>query len=229
MDRSISPSRWRLARSLHMGHFGSPSRRAMASHGGNFRNVCRRDECCSAGGRMDEGRSRERAQDSSCLLAAHRACSGIQPAPTLLFQPNCRSLDARQFAGIYSNGTSCRGCFRPMISIRSLSIRCGMYSPTVSILKLFPACPSSCSSPRLGCGPGRGRIFRNSEITADVLLASASLLLAKQPRMIALLRQVADLRTVRERAGHKSARIESRATCWPNWVPPRNSMPSGSL
>ena len=62
-----------------------------------------------------------------------------------------------------------------MISIRSLSIRCGMYSPTVSILKLFPACPSSCSSPRLGCGPGRGRIFRNSEITADVLLASACL------------------------------------------------------
>jgi NTE family protein len=146
----------------------------MAPHCGNFRNVRRCDECCSTCGRMDEGRSREHAQGSSCLLAAHLARSGVQPAAASLFDriagrwtldgsPAYVAMDimSRLLSPYDLNPLSLnplRDALADSIDFEALSR---------SSIKLFITATK--------VRTGRGRIFRNGEITADVLLASACL------------------------------------------------------
>ena len=62
-----------------------------------------------------------------------------------------------------------------MISIRSASTRCVRSSTRASTSIGWPASPIKLFVTATNVRTGRGHIFRNTEITADVLLASACL------------------------------------------------------
>ena len=71
--------------------------------------------------------------------------------------------------------TSPRGCSRPTTSTRAASTRCARSWPRASTSTQLARAPIKLFITATNVHTGRGRVFRNAEVTPDVMLASACL------------------------------------------------------
>ena len=99
----------------------------------------------------------------------------VQPAAALAARSADGPLVARHFAGLSRHGSDDADA----VALRSQSVRPqsadARSSPRASISTRLPRSPIKLFITATNVRTGRGRIFRNGEITADVLLASACL------------------------------------------------------
>ena len=99
----------------------------------------------------------------------------IQSVPAQPLDRDAWALDTRQLATVRDDWTSCRVCSRPTTSIPPGKSAPRNAREARSILKVSSSRRSSCSSRATNVRTGRVRVFRNAEITPEVLMASACL------------------------------------------------------
>ena len=167
-------SGWRRARRLHMGRARSPAGRAPTADRRDLGHLRRGHERGRADRRICAGRAGRSPRRARGVLEPRLAGGTLQPVPAEPARRPARALDARSFARV-----SCRG--HDGEAVLALRPQSAGANPLRDILA------SSVDFARLSDSPirlfvtatnvhtGRGRVFRNAEITPDVLLASACL------------------------------------------------------
>ena len=99
----------------------------------------------------------------------------LQPAAAHAARPDARPLDARPLAGLHRHRPDVAAVLALRPQSRAASIRCAPSWTRASISSAWRDRPIKLFITATNVRTGRGRIFRNAEITPDVLLASACL------------------------------------------------------
>ncbi len=165
--------RW-LAWRLHLGRAGPPAAGAVAAHRRRIRHVGRRHERRRAGRRLRRGRRRRRPRRAGEFLAAVSQAALLSPfrrTPldvllgrwTLDYSPMFVAMD--MMSRVFSPYNLGQHAANPLQGILSECIDFDRLARAP--IKLFVTATN--------VRTGRGRVFRNPEITPDVLLASACL------------------------------------------------------
>ena len=124
---------------------------------------------------LHAGRAGRRARGARGILAARVGCRADEPPAARPARDPHRHAGRSTTRRCSSPWTSRRRCSRPTTPASAGRTRCAkILAESVDFARLARR-RSSCSSPPPTCAPGRGRIFRNAELTPDVLLASACL------------------------------------------------------
>ena len=122
-----------------------------------------------------EGGAVRCARGARCLLGPRRPSRDVQPVAAHAARPPARSLDARPFAGLRRPRSDGAGLFALRPQSRAASIRWNRsWTESIDFARLARS-PIKLFITATNVRTGRGRIFRNAEITPDVLLASACL------------------------------------------------------
>ena len=142
----------------------------------HLRHLGRRHERRGAGRRLSPmaGRHGARAalERSGQSVSRRRA---LQPVPARPARRAARPLDARPFADVHRHGHDGAAVLALRSQPAAAPIRCATsWSSTVDFERLAQS-PIKLFVTATNVRTGRGRVFRNAEITPDVLLASACL------------------------------------------------------
>ena len=172
--RRSGPAGRRLARRLHLGRARPPAGGAVAALRRHFRHVGGRHERRGHGLRADAGRARRSARRARRILEARIGCRADESPAARSDRDPHRQLDARLFAGVRRRRIRGAGVLALRHQPGGPNPLTKILAESVDFAHLVDA-PIKLFVTATNVHTGRGRIFRNAELTPDVLLASACL------------------------------------------------------